>query len=332
MPTIRDVAQKAHVSVATVSRVLNGTARVSENARQAVLAAQRELGFFLNANARALAQRDSETIGVLVSEISDPYFGVMIRASEEVAQKDGKILLVTQGFHEVQRELKAIDSLLSHRCSGLVIHALAVDDEVLTEYMTAFPYMVLINRILHGFENRCVNINNFEGQRIAANALIKNGHRKIAYVNSSHRILDASERLAGFKTAMREAGLTVNENLIIHVPPSLEGGAIAAEELLKHKGEFTAVACYNDALAAAVMARFADVGIAIPDEVSIVGFDNIFLSSCLTPPLTTVSNPVDIMGKYATMLSVALYQHQEDFKIPDFETELIERKSIKKIN
>ncbi|MBO6258821.1 MAG: substrate-binding domain-containing protein [Succinivibrio sp.] len=328
MATIRDVARLANVSVATVSRVLNGTAKVSDEAKNAVLEATHALGFYLNANARALAQKDSEIIGVLVSEVSDPYFGVMVRSCEEVAHSNEKILLVAQGFHEEKRELRAINSLLSHRCAGLVVHALAVPDKVMAEYMKSFPYMVMINRVLPGFEDRCVNINNFRGMYLTTKTLIENGHRKIAYVNSSHRILDADERCNGYRQALLDHGCEVNENLILKVSPSLEGGTTAAHKLLEHKDEFTAVACYNDALAAALMAVFADKGIKVPEQISVIGFDNLFLSSCLNPPLTTVTNPVDIMGKYATLLSLALYNHQE-FKLPEFETKLIWRKSVR---
>lgn len=330
MATIRDVAKIANVSVATVSRVLNGTAKVSDEARNAVLEATHKLGFYLNANARALAQKDSETIGVLVSEVSDPYFGVMVRSCEEVAHSNEKILLVTQGFHEVERELRAIDSLLSHRCAGLIVHALAVPDDVMAEYMRSFPYMVMINRVLPGFEDRCVNINNFKGMYLTTQTLIENGHKRIAFVNSSHRILDADQRFNGYKQAMLDAGNTIDENLVLRVSPSLEGGTAAAQTLLQRKDEFTAVACYNDALAAALMAVFADQGIKVPEQISVIGFDNLFLSSCLNPPLTTVTNPVDIMGKYATLLSLALYNHQE-FKLPEFETRLIWRKSVRNL-
>ncbi len=331
-PTIRDVAKLAQVSVATVSRVLNGTAKVSEKARNAVLKAQRELGFYLNANARALAQKDSEVIGVLVSEVSDPYFGVMVRSCEEIAHEHGKALLVAQGFHDPVREQRAIENLLSHQCSGLVIHALSIPDRVLARYMQDFPYMVIINRVLPGYEDRCVNINNFQGMYLSVSTLIKNGHRKIAFINSSHHIVDASERLAGYLCALRDHNLDVNENIIISELPLLEGGARAAQKLMAFRGEFTAVAAYNDTLAASCMTTFENAGIKVPDEVSFIGFDNLFLSSCLTPSLTTITNPVDDMGASATRLSLALYHHDYSYKLPEFSTILINRKSIRNLN
>ncbi len=330
-PTIRDVAKLANVSVATVSRVLNGTAKVSDKAREAVLSAQRQLGFYLNANARALAQKDSEIIGVLVSEVSDPYFGVMVRSCEEVAHEYGKSLLVAQGFHDPAREQRAIEHLLSHQCAGLIIHALALPDRVLSNYMRDFPYMVIINRILRGFEDRCVNINNFQGMYLAVSTLIKNGHKKIAYINSSHHIVDAQERLAGYLCALKDNNLEVDERIILSEVPSLEGGAKAAQILLQYRGDFTAVASYNDALAASCMASFINSGIEVPNEVSFIGFDNLFLSSCLNPALTTVTNPVADMGASATRLSLSLYKKDYSYKLPEFLTILINRKSVKNL-
>ncbi|MDY6470818.1 MAG: LacI family DNA-binding transcriptional regulator, partial [Succinivibrio dextrinosolvens] len=231
--TIRDVAKKANVSVATVSRVLNGTAKVSEASKNAVLAAQRELGFYLNANARTLAKKDSETIGVLVSDISDPYFGTMIKSCDMAANAMGKSLLIAQGFYDPQREQKAIDSLLSHQCSGMLVHALAIDDILLSDYMRRFPYIVLINRRLRGFEDRCVIIDNHNGMYDLTNYLIKFGHKKIAYVTSSFGISDAQERFSGFKKACADNNIEINPRLILSVPPSLEGGKMAAEQLMK---------------------------------------------------------------------------------------------------
>lgn len=331
MPTIRDVAKLANVSVATVSRVLNGTAKVSDAARKAVLDAQQSLGFYLNANAKALAQKDSETVGVLVSDLSDPYFGVMVKACEEVAHRKDKILMVAQGFHEEEREIRAINNLVSHQCSGLIIHALAISDEQLAGYMRNFRYMVLINRILPGFEERCVNINNFEGMKTAASYLISQGHHKIAYVSSSHRILDADERFKGYVSALEESGYSFDPKLLLKEPPSLEGGAAAAEKLLALRDRFTGVCCYNDAMAAGIMAKFTEAGIKIPEEKSIIGFDNLYMSSCLTPPLTTVTNPVFTMGQSAIQLSLSLYSGKNDFTLPVFATDLIKRKSVRHI-
>lgn len=333
--TIRDVAKRANVSVATVSRVLNGAAKVSDSAKDAVLKAQKELGFYLNANARTLAKKDSETIGILVSDISDAYFGSMIKSCDVVANSLGKSLLITQGFYDPVREKNAIDSLLSHQCSGLIIHAMAIDDAVLSDYMSRFPAIVLVNRILKGYEDRCVNIDNKGAMYKEIEYLIKNGHKKIAFINSSFDIIDAHQRKEGYLEAMKENHLEVNEELMLSVPPSLEGGAQAAEKLLqvlkKDKNAFTAIACYSDTIAASAMSIFENRGIKVPEEVSFTGFDDLFLSSCLSPALTTVRNPIEDMGKNALLLSLDRASGENKFKISPFKTELIVRKSVANI-
>ncbi|MGN1280837.1 MAG: LacI family DNA-binding transcriptional regulator [Succinivibrio sp.] len=330
--TIRDVAKKAGVSVATVSRVLNGTAKVSDEARDAVIKAQMELGFYLNANARTLAKKDSQTIGILVSDISDAYFASMIKACDVAATAMGKSLLITQGFYDANREKKAIDSLISHQCSGLIVHALAIDDENLVNYMNKFPYIILVNRILKGYEDRCVYIDNEKGMYDEITYLISQGHRKIAYINSSFDIMDAHQRLSGYKRALNDHGISIDESLILNVPPSLEGGAAAAAKLLEiGTDRFTAIACYSDTIAASAMSIFENRGISVPEEVSFTGFDDLFLSSCLSPALTTVKNPIEKMGQMALELSIKRYAGNTEAMAENFQTELVVRKSVKKL-
>ena len=212
MATIRDVAKRANVSVATVSRVLNGSPKVSESAREAVLLARRELGFYLNANAKALAKQDADVIGLVVSDVSDPYFGIMAKECENAAYEKGNSLLICQVFHDQTRERKAIEKLLSHHCRGIVGHFLTLPDEELKRYMELVPSLVLVNRTLEGFENRCVNVDNRYGEKLAVNELINNGHKQIVYIGSTHKILDRIERESGYREAMEEAGLTVDDN------------------------------------------------------------------------------------------------------------------------
>lgn len=332
MITIREVAKKAQVSVATVSRVLNGSPKVSPKAREAVLSAQKELGFYLNANARALAQRDSHTIGVVVSDVSDPYFGNVIRSCEDVVHTVGYNLLVGQGYHNMQRERRAIDDLLTYQCRGLVVHALSLSDQELRNYMERIPYMVLINRVLPGFEQRCLTCDNYTGERLAVDELIRQGHTKIAFVGSSHKILDSKERRNGYLDSLKSHNIKHERKLMVSGDPSLEGGADAAIKLLRHctPGEdFTAIACYSDVMAAGVMGVLYQNKIKIPDDISITGFDNLYLSRCLIPQLTTVDNPVSTMAQEAVQRSIALYEGKGIPEQHMLEVKLIVRDSIK---
>lgn len=335
MVTIRDVAKRAQVSVATVSRVLNGSPKVSTKSRDAVLTAQKELGFYLNANARALAQRDSHTIGVVVSDVSDPYFGNVIRSCEDVVHNVGYNLIVSQGYHNIQRERQAIDDLLTYQCRGLVVHALTLSDQELTDYMEKVPYMVLINRVLKGFEERCLTCDNYTGERLAVDELIAQGHTKIAFIGSSHKILDSRERRNGYLDSLKSHGLKSERKLVTSGDPSLEGGAHAATKLLANATpgkDFTAIAVYSDVMAAGVMGVLHQNHYRIPEDISITGFDNLYLSRCLIPQLTTIDNPISTMAQEAIQRSIALYEGKTIPEPHMLEVKLIVRDSIKNLN
>ena len=155
MATIKDVARLAGVSVATVSRVINNSPKASEASRQSVGAAMETLNYHPNANARALAQQSTETVGLVVGDVSDPFFGAMVKAVEQVAYNTGNFLLIGNGYHNLHKERQAIEQLIRHRCAALVVHAKMIPDDELASLMQQIPGMVLINRILPGFEQRC---------------------------------------------------------------------------------------------------------------------------------------------------------------------------------
>lgn len=331
MTTIRDVARLANVSVATVSRVLNGSNKVSPKSKAAVLRVQKELGFYLNANARALAQRDSHTIGVIVSQISDPYFGTTVQACDDAIHELGYNLLVSQGYHNAEREKRAIDDLISYQSRGLVVHALALSEKELQAYMDTIPYMVLINRILPGYESRCINCDNYLGESLAMEELLAQGHRKIAYITSSHTILDTTERLQGYRDTLEKHGIAFNPEFVFDGDPSLEGGSAAAAALLtklKPQQDFTAVACYSDVMAAGLMATLHQYKLKIPEDISIIGFDNLYLSTCLTPALTTIDNPVKLMAQEAIHRSLLLYEGKDIDAPHRADVHLVKRNSV----
>lgn len=353
MSTIRDVARLANVSVATVSRVLNGSQKVSQQSRDAVLRAQAELGFSLNVNARTLARQDSEIIGVTVSDLSDPYFGSMVKACENAAQQIGCTLLVCQGFHDAHREIQAIETLLSHRCRGMIVHALNVSDEQLIDYMQRCPTMVLVNRQLKvpghpDIERRCLNVDNTYGEYLVVSKLIEAGHRRIAYAGSCHDIDDAYERLDGYKKALQEHGIPFDSKLVTSDQPSMEGGMMTAQALLPLIADcipelqagnikpeelpFSAVAVYNDTMAVGLMSVLSTAGLRIPEDISVTGFDDSILARCYNPPLSTVINPVEEMAEYAVHLADALYKKEADsLARPELNLEFIDRMSVRRL-
>ncbi|HBQ6584762.1 HTH-type transcriptional regulator GalR [Klebsiella variicola] len=329
MATIKDVARLAGVSVATVSRVINNSPKASEASRQSVGAAMETLNYHPNANARALAQQSTETVGLVVGDVSDPFFGAMVKAVEQVAYRTGNFLLIGNGYHNVQKERQAIEQLIRHRCAALVVHAKMIPDEELTGLMKQIPGMVLINRILPGYETRCVALDDRYGAWLATRHLIQQGHTRIGYLCSNHHISDAEDRLQGYYAALEESGLPCNDRLVAFAEPDESGGELAMTELLGRGRHFSAVACYNDSMAAGAMGVLNDNGIDVPREISLIGFDDVLISRYVRPRLTTVRYPIVTMATQAAELALALAEYRPAPEITHlFSPTLVRRHSV----
>ncbi|WP_213991192.1 HTH-type transcriptional regulator GalS [Sodalis sp. dw_96] len=304
MITIRDVARLAGVSVATVSRVLNDSAIASKEARDRVMKAVNELGYRPNANAQALATQISDTIGVVVMDVSDPFFGALVKAVDTVAQRHKKNVLISNSYHQAEKERHAIEVLIRQRCSALVVHAKILSDEELIPFMEREPGMVLINRIIPGYEHRCVGLDNVSGAVMATRTLIKQGHRQIGYIGSNHPIEDEAQRHQGYLQVMQEEGITPPQSWQVLASPDLQGGEAAMVELLGRNQQLTAVFVYNDAMAVGALATLRENGIAVPNQFSVVGFDDIPISRYTSPHLTTIRYPIFAMAVAATELAL----------------------------
>ena len=306
MATIKDVALLSGVSVATVSRVINHSPKASQASRDAVFKAMHELNYHPNANARALAHQNNDTLGLIVADVSDPFFGTMVKAVEQVAQATGNFLLIGNGYHDAAKEKHVIEQLIGHRCSGLVVHAKMLPDEELIQMMSYVPGMVLINRIVPGFESRCVALDDRYGSWLATRHLIQEGHKKIGFLCSNHQISDSQDRLQGYLDALQEHNIPVDERLISRGSPDELGGEAAMTELLSRGQQMTAVVCYNDSMAAWALSVLSDNGIDVPQDLSLVGFDDVLISRYLRPRLTTVRYPIIAMATQAAELAIAL--------------------------
>lgn len=304
MITIRDVAREAGVSVATVSRVLNNSSAVTAETRDRVLGIVDTLGYRPNANAQALASQISDTIGVVVMDVSDPFFGALVKAVDTVAQRMHKHVLINNSYHDADKERHAIEVLIRQRCNALVVHAKALGDAELASLMGQVPGMVLINRLLPGYVHRCVCLDNTSGALMAMRMLQQQGHQRIGYLASSHPIEDVEQRRMGWHQALKEQGISPPDSWIASAEPDLQGGEAAMVELLGRNLHLTAVFAYNDSMAAGALAALKDNGIAVPKHLSVVGFDDIPVSRYTDPQLSTVRYPIISMAKLATELAL----------------------------
>lgn len=333
MATIKDVAQLSGVSVATVSRVMNNSPKASQSSRDAVLKAMDELQYHPNANARALAHQSTQTLGLIVGDVSDPFFGSMVKAAEQVAQAAGNFLLVGNGYHDAKKEKLMIEQLIRHRCTGLIVHAKMLPDADLKVFMGQVPSMVLINRVLEGFETRCIALNDRYGSWLATKHLIQEGHTRIGYLCSNHNISDSHDRLRGYIDALEEHGLSVDERLIARGEPDESGGEEAMTELLGRTHNMTGVVCYNDSMAAGALSVLNDNSIAVPQDISLIGFDDVLIARYLHPKLTTIRYPVVAMAIEAAQLALALSRGEALPEVTNMLTPtLVRRHSVANLN
>ncbi|ALR14790.1 substrate-binding domain-containing protein [Vibrio natriegens] len=332
MATIKDVAKEAGVSVATVSRVINKSPKASQNSIDAVTQAMSKLGYRPNAAARALVSQSTNTIGVLVSDVSDPFFGTLVKSVDNVARENGKHILIGNGYHNADDERRALDLLANSRCDALVIHAKGLSDEELIAYAKEVKGLVLINRHIPVLAERCISLDNRKGAFLATEYLIRHGHRKIACIASSHDIEDTDERLQGYQSALKEHGIELSKSYVEYGEPNSDGGEVAMTNLLTKSLEITGVVAYNDYMAAGALATLEQNGIDVPQQVSMVGFDDGLIARFVHPGLTTIRYPIEIMAERATRLALALSRNE---KVEDetiiFSPTLVRRDSVAKV-
>lgn len=311
MVTIKDVAKEAGVSIATTSRAINNAPHTSETAVIAVKKAMKKLGYRPNANARALVSKSSNTIGVLVNDVSAPFFGSMVKAIENITSEQGKQLLIGSGYHDPVKERNAINMLINSRCRSLVVHSKGLTDQELTDLADEIPGMVVINRIVPDIALRCIALDNRKGAYMATEHLIRNGHKDIGYICSSHDIEDAHDRKAGYLDALRDNGIKPIDEYIEYNEPDELGGEQAMMNLIAKNLPITAIATYNDDMAAGCLALLQENGMRIPEDMSVIGFDDSHIARYIYPRLTTIRYPIQLMAKEAVKLALQLANNEK---------------------
>ncbi len=331
MATIKDVAREAGVSVATVSRVINNSPKASQSSIDSVTKAMKELGYRPNAAARALVSQNTNTIGVLVSDVSDPFFGTLVKAVDNIAHQAGKHLLIGNGYHRAEEERKAIDLLINSRCDALVIHSKALSDQELIDYANEIKAMVIINRHIPELAERCISLDNYKGAYLATEYLIRHGHKNIACISSSQHIDDAQQRIEGYKNALIAHNISLPTNYLELATPDSEGGEEAMTNLLTKSVQITGVVAYNDNMAAGALSVLEENGIRTPQDISVIGFDDGLIARYIRPRLTTIRYPIQMMAEKAAKLALQLAKGEQVEKEPMcFSPTLVRRDSVDK--
>lgn len=289
--TMADVAREAGVSSMTVSRVINNKGDVSAETRQRVHAVIERLGYRPSGIARGLATRRTGTLGLVVPDVANPFFSDVARGVEHVAYAEGYNVFLCNTEEDPERELAVLRSLEEKRVDGLVLCSSRLDEEELRAVVSRHPTVVLVNRRLEGRSVRSVLVDDEAGGRLATQLLLEAGHQTVGFLAGPRISHSGRQRTKGYQVTLAEAGLAHNGAWVRHCVPMVEGGQQVARALLKAHPQMTALLCYNDLVAVGALQACAELGRRVPDDVAVVGYDDIPLAALVTPALTTCRVP-----------------------------------------
>jgi DNA-binding LacI/PurR family transcriptional regulator len=296
---IREIARRAKVSTATVSRTINRVPTVDPQLAKRVWKVVEDLGYYPNTQARALVSGKSRIFGLVVSEITNPFFPEIVQAFEDIAVQHNYEILLTSTVHNPKRMELAVRRMIERRVDGVAILTFGMEDSLVEDLRFRKVPLVFVDVGPHvpGVGN--IRINYQHGIRQAVQHLAAFRHTRIAFVAGPSNLRSAMARKAAFEAAMHEIGLDVPPEMIVEGDHRMEGGMRALVQLAGLPNRPTAILCSNDMTAVGVMREAYEYGIVIPRDLSLVGFDDIRLSQFTTPPLTTVQMSQTLLAEYA---------------------------------
>ncbi len=296
--TLGMVAAASGVSPSTVSRILNGTAVVSQEKREAIDRAIADLGFIPNPIARGLAGGRTFSIGVVTQAIDSPFYGVALRGIEEELSRAGYSPLFVSGHWNAAEEARCIDVLCSRRVDGIIVLTGRLSDEALCKLSGTIP-VVVTGRNLNGPGLYSLDFNNFEGARLATEHLLALGHTRIAFIAGDPVHPDSTERLRGYRAALETAGLAYDPALVLPGDYHEESGLLATEQLIDSGAPFSAIFAANDQMAFGAALALHRRGLRVPHDVSLVGLDDLPGAAHSIPPLSTIHQAAHELGRLA---------------------------------
>jgi len=331
--TIKDVARESGVNTSTVSRALNNGYGVNHDTRKHVMEVATRLNYRRNQVARGLVTGRSQSIGLVVSDIRNPFFAEVARGAEDAAYRAGRDLVLCNSDLKAEKQMGYFDSLLAKRVEGIVMNSVAGLSRAQQDQLWAAGVpIVLLNRSSVYRRFSSVLGDNLQGGKIAGNYLIDLGHTRVCHITGPRAHGNLTDRAKGFLKAFHESGLP--EPVVIHGEHTFAGGYESAHQLLEADRKITAIFAGNDVLAFGCIRAAIEKGIRIPDELSIIGFDNVEMSQITSPPLTTIDQPKYEIGKAA--IEMLLYMMAKDrIREPEHRVigvRLIERQSCRRIS
>jgi LacI family transcriptional regulator len=330
--TIKDIARMAEVSTATVSMILNSKdGNISTVTREKVLRIVKENNYIPNTMARSLVTRQTKTIGLVIPDIVNPFFPELARGAEDKASEAGYSIIYCNTDDDLEKEEKYINMLAEKMVDGIVFTHSAKRTNGLSPIDRGNIPVILIDRDLESSNVKGkVLVDNLEGAYKAVKHLIDKGYKKIAFITGALTSTTAKDRLAGYRKALEDSGIEYNNNYIRAGQYKSEWGLTAVKQLLDEGIDFDAVFCGNDLIAISVIKLLKSKGYNIPNDVGVVGFDDIYMASVVEPGLTTIKQPNYEMGYKAVELLIEVLEKSGEAaeqKTIILDTELIVRKS-----
>jgi len=332
MTTIYDVAKLASVSIASVSRVLNDSEQVSEQTKNKVLTAMNQLDYHPNTSAQSLVYKRTNSVGIMVPEFHGVFYGSLMGSIEATLKSVNKHAFIASGHNCTLSEKESIEFLTSRNCDAMVLHVEALSDDYLIELSKKSIPFVLINRYIKEISHRCIKLDNEYGGYIATKSLLELGHRNLAYISGPLWKKDANDRFLGHQRALAEYNIEQVESLMFEGDFLQSSGSEAMEIFIKQNLPLTAVVCANDQMATGAMLIAHQHNLAIPNDISFIGFDNTILAQYTYPQLTSIDNNIDHIGNMAAKWILKHVYQASIGEIQNlFKPQLITRDSVKSL-
>lgn len=310
MATIREVAESAGVSYATVSHVINNTRLVSQETRARVLAAMDALNYRPNALARSLRQGKTNTLGLVLPDSANPFFAEISRGIEDAAFKKGYSVFLCNTELDTQRELFYVDVLSKKQVDGIIFVAAGDQADSLDFLVSENMPVVMIDRDIPNVEVDAVLTDHELGGYLATRHLLELGHQRIACIAGPSSITPSAERITGYKKALNEAGLSYDEHLVLRGDYHAQSGMDSTHTILRMSPHPTAIFALNDLMALGALRAAAEAGYSVPKDLAIVGYDDLEIAHFMNPPLTTIAQPKKEIGAQAVNLLVERLSHK----------------------
>ncbi|MES9723179.1 catabolite control protein A [Bacillus safensis] len=329
--TIYDVAREANVSMATVSRVVNGNPNVKPTTRKKVLEAIDRLGYRPNAVARGLASKKTTTVGVIIPDISSIFYSELARGIEDIATMYKYNIILSNSDQNTDKELHLLNTMLGKQVDGIVFMGGNITDVHVEEFKRSPVPIVLAASVEEQAQTPSVNINYEQAIYDSVQLLVEKGHKRIAFVSGlMSEPINSVRKLAGYKRALEEAGIAFDDTLVAEGDYSYDSGIEALAHLLEQSDKPTAVIAATDEMALGVIHGAQDRGVSIPEDLEVIGFDNTRLSLMVRPQLTTVVQPTYDIGAVAMrLLTKLMNKEQVDDQIVELPHRIEERQSTK---